>query len=135
MARPPRQIFQKLGKSITDLPKNIKENTIKYFLVFFIFTELLSFVIEIFDPKLYYEVVFYVFIQLQFLVLFLFLLRFNFCKRNKYIIYFLLFYFASNILLPFYLNNENYTLIIRICTMILLTLLLSFTLFGKNKNE
>lgn len=137
MARPPRQIFQRIKTGVAEITENAKKNTIKYFLVFYIFTELLSFIIEMINPQLYYEVIFYVFIQLQFFVMFLFLLRFNFCPRNKIIIYFLLVYFLSNIILPFYVNNEDYSELIRNLSIVLLSLLLSYTLFNSNvpKNE
>lgn len=137
MARPPRQIFQRIKTGVAEITENEKKNTIKYFLVFYIFTELLSFIIEMINPQLYYEVIFYVFIQLQFFVMFLFLLRFNFCPRNKIIIYFLLVYFLSNIILPFYVNNEDYSELIRNLSIVLLSLLLSYTLFNSNvpKNE
>ena len=137
MARPPRQIFQKTATGITEITENVKEkikkNTIKYFLLFFLATEILSFFLEIINPIFYYEILFNVFIQSQFLVLFLFLLRFNFCPRNKIIIYFLLGYFLSNIILPFFVTNEIYTNLIKNVTILLLSILLTLTI--KIKNE
>ena len=130
-ARPPREIFQRLTGTVTS--EKTKNNVIKYFLVFYLITEILSFFIEMINPQLYYEIIFYSLIQFQFFVLFLFLLKFNFCQRNKIIIYFLLFYFICNLVLPFVLTNESYTEIIRTVTMLLLTILLSLTLFNKQK--
>ena len=73
-ARPPRQIFQRLTKTVTN--EKSKNNVIKYFLVFYLITEILSFFIEMANPKLYYEIIFYGMIQFQFFVMFLFLLKF-----------------------------------------------------------
>lgn len=133
MARPPIQIFQRLKTVIAEITENVKKNTIKYFLVFYIFTELLSFIIEMINPELYFESLYYLIFQIQFFAMFLFLLRFNFCPRNKVIIYFLLVYFLSNIILPFYVTNEIYIEIVKNITLILLTFLFCFTLFSKNK--
>lgn len=133
MARPPRQIFQRLKTGIAEITENVKKNTIKYFLVFYIFTELLSFIVEMINPELYFESLYYLIFQIQFFAMFLFLLRFNFCPRNKVIIYFLLVYFLSNIILPFYVTNEIYIEIVKNITLILLTFLFCFTLFSKNK--
>lgn len=59
MARPPRQIFQRLKTGIAEITENVKKNTIKYFLVFYIFTELLSFIVEMINPELYFESLYY----------------------------------------------------------------------------
>ena len=135
MARPPRQIFQRLSKGIAETKEKIKKNTIKFFLVFYLFTELLSFFIEMINPQMYYETYYFLIFQFQFFVMFLFLLRFNFCPRNKIIIYFLLLYFLSNMILPFLVTNDLYVELVKNVTMILLTFLLCYSLFSKNNKK
>jgi hypothetical protein len=132
MARPPGQIFQKGRVMISETKEVIKKNTIKYFLIFYLFTELLSFIAYELNPVFYYEFLFNFIVQMQFFVMFIFLLRFNFCIRNKIIIYTLLFYFLANAFSPLFITNKNYTDIIRDLSIFLLSILIIYTL---SKNE
>jgi hypothetical protein len=132
MARPPRQIFQKLKIKNTEIKEKLKKDIIKYFLLIYLITELFSFALEHFNPVFYLDFGFNLITQLQFLVLFVFLLRFNFCKRNKIIIYVLLIYFAFNAFLPFLITNEFYVSIFKNIFVILLNVLLILTI---KKNE
>lgn len=131
MARPPRQIFQKARTKMAEKKEIIKKNTIKYFLAFYLISELFSFCLEHLNPIFYYEFGFNLIVQLQFFVLFIFLLKFNFCARNKTIIYSLLFYFLINAFLPFFATNDFYISIMKNIFIILLSGLLTLTLFKK----
>lgn len=131
MPRPPSLIFQKARLKFIETKKIIKKNYVKYFLVIYLVSELISFAINEINPMFYYEFVFNLITQIQLFFLFLFLLKFNFCQRNKIIIYCLLLYFLINAFLPFYVTDEFYVTIMKNILVILLSSLLILTLIKK----
>jgi hypothetical protein len=131
MPRPPSLIFQKARLKLIETKKIIKKNYVKYFLIIYLFSELISFGINEINHMFYYEFVFNFMMQIQLFFLFLFLLKFNFCQRNKIIIYCLLLYFLINAFLPFFVTNEFYLTIMKNILVILLSALLILTLTKK----
>jgi hypothetical protein len=133
MPKPPSVIFPKATNAFASTRQIVQKNYVKYFLIFYLISELITYAIDHFYPTFYFEFGFNLMTQIQLFILFIFLLRFNFCHRNKVIIYFLLVYFIASAIIPFFFVHEFYLSVMKNISVVLLSGLLILTVFKNEK--